>query len=260
MEARGTEPDLLAGRRARRPAESAEAASTHRVEAAEATILTLEGHVACLRARLAAESRWLELDRDNRAEIDRLTRRLSNSERRARELAGRLETVERELAASDRLLERVRRGHRQLELLLGQARAALSRLAALVAGASTDAPREPFEAQVEEARIRAYRLAPGDRTRDANPTPDLNPEALLAADAAPDPRADELDAALAVAVERLRRRAVADTGVDAGPQPGAARTSGAPVAMSPSREPLVAASRLSWWAAWRARRRARRRR
>jgi hypothetical protein len=299
VEARRAEPDLLAEGRARRAAESAAAASTHRAEAAEATIRTLEGHVASLRERLheaaeltessplasrprlvvehaqstssrpddagyplrpAAERRWLELDRRNRAEIDRLTRRLSNSERHARELAGRLERARRELAASDRLLERVRRGHRQLEVLLGQARATLSRLSALVADPSSDAPREPFEAQVEHARIRAYRLAPGDRARDANLTAGRTPEAPVAADAAPDPRADELDAALAVAVERLRRRAVADTGVDTGAQPGSARTSGAPVAMSPSREPLLAPSRLSWWVAWRARWRAHRRR
>jgi chromosome segregation ATPase len=259
-QARGTEPYLLRERRARHGAGWAEAAGTHRAEAAEATIRTLEAHAASLRERLAAERRWLELDRRNRAEIDRLTRRLRNSERHARELAGRLERVRRELAASDRLLERVRRGHRQLEVLLGQARAALSRLSVLVADASADAPQQPFEAHEEEARIRAYRLAPGDRARDAKPTAGRTSEALAAADAAPDPRADELDAALAVAVERLRRRAVADAGVDTGAQSGAARTSGAPVAMSPSREPLLAASRLSRWFAWRARRRARRQR
>jgi hypothetical protein len=299
VRAQRTERDLLAERRARRAAESAEAASTRRAEAAEATIQTLEGHVANLqqrlheaaelgggnppeprprlviehaqsgpqrrddaeyRLRLATESRWLDLDRSNRAQIDRLTRRLANTERHARELAGRLESVQRELAASECLLERMRRGHRQLEVLVAQIRAAMGRLSTLVAEASGDVPAEPFEAPLEQARIRAYRLAPADRVPEAEPTADRRSEALVAADAPPDPRADELDAALAVAVERLRRRAGAGTGIDTGAQLGAERTSSAPVSMSPSREPLLASSRLSWWTAWRARRRARRQR
>ena len=46
------EADLLAERRARRVAESGEAALTRRAEAAEATVQTLERHVASLRQRL----------------------------------------------------------------------------------------------------------------------------------------------------------------------------------------------------------------
>src|SRR5262249_60903297 len=49
---RGSEGDLLAERRARRAAESGEAALTRRAEAAEATVRTLEAHVASLQQRL----------------------------------------------------------------------------------------------------------------------------------------------------------------------------------------------------------------
>src|SRR5271157_3624204 len=49
---RGGEGDLLAERRARRAAESGEAALTRRAEAAEATVQTLERHVASLQQRL----------------------------------------------------------------------------------------------------------------------------------------------------------------------------------------------------------------
>jgi hypothetical protein len=81
-----------------------------------------------------------------------------------------------------------------------------------------------------------------------------------AADVSRDQRAQELDAALALAVDRLRARAAAGDGPDSTTEPGPARASSAPVSMSPSREPLLAAPKLSWWAAWRARRRARRQR
>ena len=47
------EGDLLAERRARRAAESGEAALTRRAEAAEATVQTLERHVSSLQQRLA---------------------------------------------------------------------------------------------------------------------------------------------------------------------------------------------------------------
>jgi hypothetical protein len=56
------ETDLLAERRARRAAESAEHPLTLRAEAAEATVRTLEAHVASLQQRLReAERERLEL-------------------------------------------------------------------------------------------------------------------------------------------------------------------------------------------------------
>jgi hypothetical protein len=296
QQALGTAGELLAERRARRAAESAEAASARRAEAAEAIVRTLEAHLAILRQRLeeaaedesnrpapeprlviepspsgvrrrgdadrlplAAESRWLDLDRRNRAEIDRLSRRLSDSERDTRGLAERLRGVQRELAASECLLERMRRGHRQLADLLREARAVTSQLRALTGEASTDAAPERFETQLDEARIRAFRLERENRAREGKPTAEAS-AAVLAADASRDPRADELDAALAVAVERLRARAAAGTRLESTAAAGSPQTSSTPVSMSPSREPLLAAPKRSWWAAWRARRRARRQR
>jgi hypothetical protein len=154
---RRSEGDLLAERRARRAAESGEHALTMRAEAAEATVRTLETHVASLQQRLGdaeqesrriadlldaervprhgersdaaqrqsppheatlerelqrasqreyaeqrlrvdAEDRSFALERESRAEIERLTRRLNASEREAQTLGARLEVVQRELA------------------------------------------------------------------------------------------------------------------------------------------------------------------
>ncbi len=51
--------------------------------------------------RVEAEDRRIASDRESRAEIDRLSRRLSAGEREARELARRLESVQRELAETE---------------------------------------------------------------------------------------------------------------------------------------------------------------
>jgi hypothetical protein len=60
---RRSEGDLLAERRARRAAESGEIALTRRAEAAEATVQTLERHVASLQQRLReAEDERLRMD------------------------------------------------------------------------------------------------------------------------------------------------------------------------------------------------------
>ncbi len=141
------EGDLLAERRARRAAESGEVALMRRAEAAEATVQTLERHVASLQQRLReveeerartdallaaerdaarerehelqrvkqreyaeqqlrieAEDRAAELtavgarvDRESRAEIERLDARLGASEDDSRELSARLEGLQRQL-------------------------------------------------------------------------------------------------------------------------------------------------------------------
>ncbi|HKH78443.1 MAG TPA: hypothetical protein VK272_11350 [Solirubrobacteraceae bacterium] len=141
---RRSEADLLAERRARRATDSGEVALTRRAEAAEATVLTLERHVASLQQRLReaederarmdeliqaertaalerehelrrvkqreyaeqqlrveVEDRLLELERDSRVEIERLGERLGDSERDGRELALRLESVQRQLAEAE---------------------------------------------------------------------------------------------------------------------------------------------------------------
>jgi chromosome segregation ATPase len=51
--------------------------------------------------RVEAEDRCLELERESHVEIERLSRRLSSSERRAGELAGQLERVQRQLAEAE---------------------------------------------------------------------------------------------------------------------------------------------------------------
>jgi hypothetical protein len=159
--ARRGDPDLLAERRARRAAESAEHPLTRRAEAAEATVRTLEAHVASLqqslreaererlelsshahapdpahrghehpgapppagevaieqelrrahqreyaeqRQRLEAEERLAGAERDAAAELERLRRRLSDSESEAGMLAGRLEQLRRELAEAEQAL------------------------------------------------------------------------------------------------------------------------------------------------------------
>jgi chromosome segregation ATPase len=147
-----TERDLLAERRARRaidsdpthPTTTAADALIRRAEAAEATVQTLETHLASLQQqvleaageraafserlgaeqaavaerehelrrvkqreyaeqqlRVEAEDRRSQLERDSRAEIDRLTRRLGASEHHARELAAQLDSAQRELAEAE---------------------------------------------------------------------------------------------------------------------------------------------------------------
>ena len=156
-----SEGDLLAERRARRAAESGEVALTRRAEAAEATVQTLERHVASLQQRLReaedsqrelAESLELErsaalerehelrrvkqreyaeqqlrveaedmlgdFDRESRAEIERIGARLSASEGDARELAERLEGVQRQLAEAEHGSAGERAAQRRFELEL----------------------------------------------------------------------------------------------------------------------------------------------
>ena len=340
---RGTEGDLLAERRARRAAESGDAALVRRAEAAEATVQTLETHVASLQQRLReaeaegqrmselieaervtaaaarrstieqelrlakqreyaeqqlrveAEDRSIDLERESRAEIERLGRRLSASERGARELAGQLETVQRELAEAEqvaaaglvsvrrageefqarlteleqralqihqgleaeraarerteRLLESMRRGHRRVEGLVGELRGVVARLRAAVATAPARTETPPGRPGVT-ASPRPTLGSPPPRSETHLRIPPSVPRG-------PSGERDrgEMTEALAAAVERLRAR-VEEVGEveDHGPRPSA---SPPPVSMSPSREPLLPRRRMSWWSAWRARRRSR---
>ncbi len=265
-----SEGDLLAERRARRAAESGEVALTRRAEAAEATVQTLERHVASLQQRLAeaeeerlriaelleaekgaalerehelrrvkqreyaeqqlrveAEDRLGGLDRETRAESERIARRLGASEDEARELAERLEELQRQLieaeqaAAADRAqvrraeqelqarladletralamqqgleaerlarertedeLAAVRRGHGQMEQLVGEMKALVGRLARVAVERSQALPSPfPGASQGQEPK---------------------------ATEPAAEARGAEMAEALAAAVERLRARA-----------------------------------------------------
>jgi chromosome segregation ATPase len=174
------EGDLLAERRARRAVESGEPALSRRAEAAEATVRTLEAHVASLqrrlreaeqaregapeppaerpaseggperarrsdaqdpaeqelrrarqreyaeqRQRLEAEDRLAELERENGTELERLRRRLSDSESEAGMLAGRLQQLRRELAEAEQTLAAERAALRDVEASLRESVAAL---------------------------------------------------------------------------------------------------------------------------------------
>jgi DNA repair exonuclease SbcCD ATPase subunit len=277
---RRPEGDLFAERRARRSAESGEIALTRRAEAAEATVQTLEIHVATLQQRLLeaegerrrlgelleaertvalereqelrrvkqreyaeqqlrveAEERLLGADRDSRAEIQGIARRLSESEREAADLAGRLAQLQQRLADAEHAAagERssTRRAEADLQLRLSGLEA---RASEIQLGLEAErAARERSEALLQEiraghlrmetllAQLRtiAARLGQGLRQSPA-PAP-ADPKPPVPADRGPqigeldsageEIRGEEMAQALAAAVERLRARA------DAAPAP-----------------------------------------
>jgi hypothetical protein len=279
----GSEGDLLGERRARRAAETGEAALSLRAEAAEATVRTLEVHVSTLQQRLRdveeerrghaerakaeraavlereaelrrvkqreyaeqqlrveAEDRVMSMDRESRAQIDRLNRRLSASEDEARELAQRLESVQRALAEAEQTAaaERtaVRRAERELQARLTELECrALEINSALAAERAARERSEGLlesmrrghrmvESLVGETRAIVGRLAaafagsqPGSgalraqephgevrvsRMRPAGGGPAAPPAGVVAA-----AHSMEMAEALAAAVERLRARA-----------------------------------------------------
>lgn len=330
---RRSEGDLFTERRARRAAESGEIALTRRAEAAEATVQTLERHVASLQQRLSeaedeqarvaelveaeraaalerehelrrvkqreyaeqqlrveAEDRLLLADRESRVEIEHLSGRLGASEHEARELSLRLDSVQRQLAEteqaasaersalraevhsvaeqnlqgrisdlerraaeiqsglqderaarerSERLLESMREGHRQIETLVGEMKGIVARVSSALASDSE---------QVTPAR---------------QPLP-------------PEHRGAEMTDALAAAVERLRARAeavppdpsetlteVAETVTQPAAQEAPAQEPErlAPVVQRPSARPIERAPHkhsLSWFKRQRIRRKQRR--
>lgn len=79
--------------------------------------------------RVEAEDRRMGLDRESRAEIDRLSLRLSSSERDARELARRLEGVQRELVETEQAVVAERAAVRHAELALEERLTELERRA-----------------------------------------------------------------------------------------------------------------------------------
>jgi hypothetical protein len=313
---RRSEGDLLAERRARRAAESGEVALMRRAEAAEATVQTLERHVASLQQRLReaeddrvridellereraetlereselrrvkqreyaeqqlrveAEERMLGLDRESLVEIERLELRLSASEDDSRELLRSLEGLQRQLAEaeqaaaadraavrrveqglqerltelerqvqevqrglnaervararSERLLERMREGHRRLELLLGEMNGIVARVTAALA--SDERPAVV-----------------------AQPAPVASPEV----------RGAEMADALAAAVERLRARAEAAPlePETVAPEPQRTAPESAGAFHEPRVRPPAHKHSLSWFARRKMRRKLRRER
>lgn len=287
-----------------------------RAEAAEATVQTLERHVASLQQRLReaeddrvridellereraetlereselrrvkqreyaeqqlrveAEERMLGLDRESLVEIERLELRLSASEDDSRELLRSLEGLQRQLAEaeqaaaadraavrrveqglqerltelerqvqevqrglnaervararSERLLERMREGHRRLELLLGEMNGIVARVTAALA--SDERPAVV-----------------------AQPAPVASPEV----------RGAEMADALAAAVERLRARAEAAPlePETVAPEPQRTAPESAGAFHEPRVRPPAHKHSLSWFARRKMRRKLRRER
>ncbi len=270
---RRSEGDLFAERRARRAAESGEVALTRRAEAAEATVQTLERHVASLQQRLReaeeervriaelleaeqadalerehelrrvkqreyaeqqlrveAEDRLLSLDRDSRVEIEQLSSRLSASEHDARELAARLDSVQRQLIDAEQAAgaERaaVRADLRSVAEQNLQARLTdlEQRAAEIQRGLEAErTARERSEQQLASMReghgrmetLLAEMKGIVGRVSAALAVEDEHPARALPV-AAPEARGAEMADALAAAVERLRARAEAAPVPDAG--------------------------------------------
>jgi chromosome segregation ATPase len=123
-----SERDLLAERRARRAAESGENALLRRAEMAEATVKTLEGHVASLQRRLE------EAEQDGR---------------RTSELAERLENVESALAA-------IHESHRRMAGTVSELKGVAMRLRVAV---DAQPARESSSSPSPSARPRSEEMA-----------------------------------------------------------------------------------------------------
>jgi myosin heavy subunit len=254
-EGRRSEGDLLAERRARRAAESGEAALTLRAEAAEATVQTLERHVASLQQRLhEAEQEHLRMsellkvekttssEREHElrlakqreyAELEQVQRQLVEAEQAAaagraelrraeHELQARLDELEARAAQMQRGLdaERAARERTQAQLeAMSRGHAQMQRLVGDMKGLI-----ERLAGAVADVQVRgeASGVVSAPLRRYApSPAAPVGAREQAAAQA----RGTEMADALAAAVERLRARAEASVEE---PRAGAARASGMP--------------------------------
>jgi hypothetical protein len=229
------ERDLLAARRARR-AELGDAGLMRRAEAAEATVRTLESHLADLRRRVReaeeeqrrvaeqlaerehevrrvkqreyaeqqlrveAEEQRERLEREQRGELDRLQRRLGAGERHARELADRLEVVRRELSEAEQEAATGRAAARRAEQELIEREADLARRELLLEEQIQDLShsRARMALIVQELKGIAVQLRGVVKSG-----------ASAAEPARKEPDREEMAQALAAAVARLRARVAA---------------------------------------------------
>jgi hypothetical protein len=305
---RRSEGDLLSERRARRVAESGEAALMRRAEAAEATVHTLERHVASLQQRLReaedehrvmaerieaekalaseregelrrisqreyaeqqlrveAEERLGGLGRESSAELERLSARMTASAHEVRVLSEQIESMQRQLSEaeqaaaaqnaalrrseaelrtrigelegrsaelargldiersarerSERLLDGMRDGYRQLAALLLELKALIPRLLPALAPAERQVAAPPVTQPPPAAQQPPPVAQPGV-THPPAVAPQAQGESLLRGAPVSERRstpapaqapAVEMADALAAAVERLRTRAQALT-------------------------------------------------
>src|SRR5262249_42951241 len=189
------------------------------------------------RRRVEAEERFARLERDSGAEIELMGRRVQQRERDARALAGRLESVERELAeagqalASERAavggaarelharLTALERGASETQRALGAERVARERAERLLEGMRR--AHLGVEGLVGELRRLGGRLAaaPGDAAP-PTATPARSPgPARERPTRGADADNDEVAEALAAAAERLRARAPEHPARSPGPAP-----------------------------------------
>jgi chromosome segregation ATPase len=174
-----SERDLLAERRARRAAEPGDSALLRRAETAEATVKTLEGHVASLQLRLE------EAEQDGR---------------RTSELAQRLESVEGALAA-------IRESHRRMAGTVSELKDVAIRLRAAVdaqptAGAlqSAFAPARPRSEEMADALAAAVERLRARAEVGVAQQPDATPAV------APVPRTPHKHSMSLIGRLRLRRK------------------------------------------------------
>jgi hypothetical protein len=178
----GADRDVLAARRARRT-ELIDPALTRRAEAAEATVRTLEAHLANLQQRLGEAEREQErlteslqarehevrrvkqreyaeqqlrveaedsrehIQREHRTEVDRMRRRLAAAERHSQALVDSLESSRRELAEAEQTAGAERAALSRAERDLSAREQELARQELALLGT-----REELESRLEEAR------------------------------------------------------------------------------------------------------------
>jgi chaperonin cofactor prefoldin len=172
-----SERDLLAERRARRAAESGESALLRRAEMAEATVKTLEGHVASLQRRLQ------EAEQDGR---------------RTSELAERLENVESALST-------IRESHHRMAATVGELQGVAMRLrVAVEAQPAVPGPVRPRSEEMADALAAAVeRLRTRAQEGAVAPQPAATP---TVAPVAPVARAPHKHSMSLIGRWRLRRK------------------------------------------------------
>jgi hypothetical protein len=189
--------------------------------------------------RIEAEDRYVDLERESRAENDRLLRRLAASEREVQELSGRLDAVQRELVQARELAAGRTAEDSHLESELHVRLAELEQSASEIQRGLEDerAARERSERTLEamrESHRQVQALVAELRSGFAELGTALSGRGAAPAPAPPAGRAPsgEMADALAAAVVRLRERAAESD------RPGAAEPADASPAPSPSEEDL----------------------
>jgi len=211
-----------------------------RAEAAEATVRTLESHLADLRRRVReaeeeqrraaeqlaerehevrrvkqreyaeqqlrveAEEQRERLEREQRGELDRLQRRLAAGERHARELAERLEVVRRELSEAEQEASTGRAVARRAEQQLAEREADQARREADLARREQDLVHQLEDMRRSHARMEAIvRELRGIAVQLRGA---VESGASAAESGREEPNREEMAQALAAAVARLRAR------------------------------------------------------